>query len=739
MGGISDCLTRLFVVKIVLEKQSAYSFHYQRRLHQQFIEYMKNIFADTGLLAEHLPDYESRSGQLEMAEAVAELLEKEGRGESSDLDIPQANCLIVEAETGLGKTLAYLVPAALSGRRVVVSTNTRNLQDQILKREIPFIRKYIAPGLTAMSVKGRQNYLCLYRWHQLDTQRHQAHPAIFQDSGQNSVQDSVQGGRKEGEALHKKVEDWLQKTAVADRAELAEVAGNSFFWQKICCLPYFCLGSDCPYHGDCYLNRLRRLAASCQLLVVNHHLLFSDLAVRKNGFGEVLPRYQSVIIDEAHHLENVAGNFFGFSFSKYQVINLITDIEQSMLKKGDGGTISKLSAGILSATRALSGLNEQFATMFPVQKGRFPLADLFVEYPELQKARDVLMTALSSLAEQLDQAKGQDEPWGHYGQRSQDIAQHLDQITSSLISRAEQTQQADEQSNYIQWVERTEKNLTLSATPIDVADELRVTLFASAEHCLFTSATLRTDSGDGGFGYFRQRLGIPEDTKTYSFPSPFDYQKRSLLYVPDDHFPEPTAPEYRNALHQEISRLVTCSKGRALVLFTSFRALELAWHSLQDELPYLLLRQGTCSRSQLLDRFAEETDSVLFAVASFWEGVDVPGESLSLVIIDKLPFEVPTDPVIMARMERIKAAGRNPFMEFQIPRAILALRQGVGRLMRRTNDRGVMAILDVRLFSKFYGRRFRASLPAAPVSRAVQDVEEFFNSERSSLSQETRE
>ncbi|MCI5124854.1 MAG: DEAD/DEAH box helicase, partial [Candidatus Electrothrix sp. AR5] len=251
--GISDCLTRLFVVKIVLEKQSAYSFRYQRRLHQQFIEYMKNIFADTGLLAEHLPDYESRCDQLEMAEAVADLLGKEGRGESSDQDISQANCLIVEAETGLGKTLAYLVPAALSGRRVVVSTNTRNLQDQILKREIPFIQKYIAPGLTAMSVKGRQNYLCLYRWHQLDGQSHQVRPAIFQDSGQ--------GERKESESLHDKVEDWLQRTAVADRSELAGVAGSSFFWQKICCLPYFCLGSDCPYHGDCYLNRLRRLAA----------------------------------------------------------------------------------------------------------------------------------------------------------------------------------------------------------------------------------------------------------------------------------------------------------------------------------------------------------------------------------------------------------------------------------------------------------------------------------------------
>lgn len=682
------------------------------------MEYIKEIFTDTGLLAKHLPNYEPRSGQMKMTEAVFRLLNQEGGGEClDDKETALANCLIVEAETGLGKTLAYLIPAALSGRRVVVSTNTRNLQDQILQREIPFIQKYIAPDLTAMSVKGRQNYLCLYRWHQLDIHKQRT---IFQEP--------TASRKREGQALYEKIKNWLRSTVVADRAELPGLTGTTLLWQKICCLPYFCLGSDCPYAADCHLNRLRRLAASCQLLVVNHHLLFSDLAVRKNGFGEVLPRYQSVILDEAHHLEDVAGKFFGFSFSKYQVIDLTTDIEQSILQQGGEAAVSKQYASMLSAARALAGLNKQFAALFPVRKGRFALAPLFEGHPELQKARDALMTALCSLAEQLDNAKGPDEPWGHYGQRSRDIARQLDRITSPFIARDKQ----DEPSDYVQWLERTEKNLTLSATPIDIADELRATLFAGAEHCLFTSATLRTDSGDEGFGYFCQRLGMPEGTETRSFPSPFEYQKRSLLYVPADSFPEPTHAEYRRALHHEILQLVTCSRGRALLLFTSFRALELAWNSLQDKLPYPLLRQGSCSRSRLLAHFAEQTDSVLFAVASFWEGVDVPGESLSLVIIDKLPFEVPSDPVIMARMEKIKAAGGNPFMEFQIPRAILALRQGVGRLIRCGNDRGVMAILDVRLFSKFYGRRFRASLPTAPVSRAVQDAEFFFSEQLSS-------
>jgi ATP-dependent DNA helicase DinG len=685
---------------------------------------MEEIFSETGLLAENLPRYEFRSGQLEMAKAVAELLSREARQTGPDQNVPQAHCLIMEAGTGLGKTLAYLIPAALSGRRVVVSTNTRNLQDQILKREIPFLQKYIMPGLSAMSVKGRQNYLCLYRWHQLDSQNQQT---IFQGLPVEK--------KEQGLDLYRQLKDWLKKTRIADRAELVALSGNSLLWQKVCCLPHFCLGADCPYAHDCYLSRLRRLAASCQILVVNHHLLFSDLAVRKNGFGEVLPRYQSVIIDEAHHLENVAGNFFGFSFSRYQVIDLIADIEQSMLKKGKRAETDQQYAGILAAARALAGLNEQFAAAFPVQKGRFPLAGLFAEQPALKKARDTLSAALSALADQLDKARAQDQPWGHYGQRSQDIGQHLEEITAPFLGTGTTTAR----NNYIQWVERTEKNLTLSATPIDVADELKSTLYAGAEHCLFTSATLRTGSGERGqkkrgekkgnhgFVYFRQRLGIPEETTASSFPSPFDYQKQSLLYVPGNDFPEPTDSAYRAALHQKILQLIHCSQGRALVLFTSFRALDLAWHSLQDALPYPLLRQGTCSRSLLLEHFAGEINSVLFAVASFWEGVDVPGESLSLVIIDKLPFEVPTDPVIMARMEKIKAAGGNPFMELQIPRAILMLRQGVGRLMRHANDQGVMAILDVRLFSKFYGRRFRTSLPDAPVCRAVQDVKMFFN------------
>lgn len=304
-------------------------------------------------------------------------------------------------------------------------------------------------------------------------------------------------------------------------------------------------------------------------------------------------------------------------------------------------------------------------------------------------------------------------------QRCDDLGQRLEKISN----RSTFDKQKEQEQQYVHWFERTEKNLTLSATPVDIANDLQTALFANVRHCVFTSATLSTDAG---FSYFSSRLGIPETMETFSFPSPFDYSNQTLLYVPDNRFPEPNDSRCRKELHKEIKALLNCSRGRALVLFTSFQAMELAWHSLRDELDYPMLRQGTSSRHQLLSSFAEETDSVLFAVASFWEGVDVPGESLSMVIIDKLPFEVPSDPVLMARIERIKAAGGNPFFEFQVPRAILGLRQGVGRLMRRSKDRGVMAVLDVRLFSKAYGRKFLKSLPPAPLSRDIRDVKDFF-------------
>lgn len=652
---------------------------------------MDSIFGPGGTLATQLVGYESRPGQLTMAKAIEHLL----CNNDEDLPLDQATSLVVEAETGLGKTLAYLIPAVLSGNRVVVSTNTRNLQDQILLREIPLIQEFIDPDLKALCVKGRQNYLCLYRWRQL--------------------QASQQGDLFE-EGAEESIEPWIAATVHGDRSELSWLAASSPLWQKICCLSHFCLGTSCPEATGCFLNRLRRDAAASRVLIVNHHLLFSDLAVRKTGYGEVLPRYETVIFDEAHHVENVATTFFGFTFSRYQIIDLTNDVERSASVELAG----KRQQAVLKATLRMVSAIDRFVAAFPQERGRFLLDPLMRHHPETLPLRDDLLAALEHLVMTLDPLSAIEGPWQQYADRTQDLAARLRLIMAERFDDL-----AMEELRYTYWFERSERNLTLFATPVDVATELQSTLFALVRHCVFTSATLTTG---GNFGYFLERLGLAKDTPTLSLASPFDYQHRTLVYIPDTGFPEPTGAGYQPALHACMETLITHAKGRTLVLFTSLAAMDHAYHGLRDRLAYPLLLQGEAPRRQLLHQFSQDTDSVLFAVASFWEGVDIPGESLSLVIIDKLPFEVPTDPVIMARINRIQALGGKPFFDFQVPRAILTLRQGAGRLMRTASDRGVIAILDTRLFTKGYGRQFLRSLPPSPVTRDLKEVAAFFSS-----------
>jgi len=367
---------------------------------------MEEIFGREGLLAHHLTGYEPRPGQQEMATAVSGLLFAESH--SGDVGTIQADSLVVEAETGLGKTLAYLVPAVLSGRRVVISTNTKNLQDQILEREIPFIKEYIDPELKALCVKGRQNYLCLYRWHQMA---------------------SVGQGELFDDSSHQRIEFWIRHTRFADRAELDWLSSGAPLWHKICCQSHFCLGADCPDAADCFLNRLRREAAGCRLLVVNHHLLFSDLAVRCGGYGEVLPRYEAVIFDEAHHVETVATQFFGRSFSRYQVQDLAGDIERSGLE----GLSREQQKKLFKKVHALSGRMEQFAAMFPRERGRFPLQELLVAGSGLMEKRDGLLRAFEQLAEQLDSVDAGQEPWTQYGVRCQELIAQLEFITAEFF------------------------------------------------------------------------------------------------------------------------------------------------------------------------------------------------------------------------------------------------------------------------------------------------------------------
>lgn len=646
---------------------------------------MEAVFAGQGLLAQTLPGHEERPGQLRMATAIARTLD------TPDWEaLGRANLLAVEAGTGTGKTLAYLVPAVLCGQKVVISTNTLNLQDQILNKEIPFLREHIAPRLSAICVKGRQNYLCLYRWQQ------------FASSPQRQLFADTR------DLQH--LQEWLAATETGDRAELDWLADNSPLWQAISATTSQCLGSHCPEAGPCFISRLRKKAGQAQLLIVNHHLFFSDLALRRFGQAEVLPRYETVIFDEAHHLENVATRYFGISFSHYQVLDLVKDLETAALADLAG----RQKEGVVQTGRALAKQVELFAAIFPAERGRFPLAGFAEKSPLWEEERQKLADQIRALAGQLQKAVAVAESWQGMLRRAEDLLENFLAITGEMDPAK------------VYWYERREKTVALSASPIDIAGELHEFLYQQTKSVVFTSATLTTA---GSFAYFRGRLGLPEETETLILDTPFDYRNRTLLHVPGKGFPEPAAREFPAAARQLMRDLILAAGGRTLLLFTSVNAMLGAHDFLGQALPYPLLLQGEAPKARLLEEFRRQTRSVLLAVASFWEGVDVPGEALSCVIIDKLPFEVPSDPVVMARLERIREEGGNPFFDFQVPRAILTLRQGVGRLLRTGTDRGVLAICDVRLFSKQYGKLFLQSLPPSPVCREMETVRSFFAEE----------
>ncbi len=647
---------------------------------------LDDIFKAGGTLSEALAGFEPREGQRAMAEAVTSALTPSVAEEYSE---PSAQIIVVEAETGIGKTLAYLIPAVLSGKRVVVSTATLNLQDQIIDKDIPLVARILGQDIPALCLKGRQNYLCLYRWYQY---RSNPQLSLF------------------AEPWVEKIDTWLQSTKTGDRAELDWLGERSGFWPKVSSHSNHCLGGDCPEAAGCFINQLRKLAGSCRVIVVNHHLFFSDLALRKAGFGEVLPRYEAVIFDEAHHLENVASAFFGKNFSHYQLIDLLGDIELEA-RAHRPEVVDRL----LTLQTGLKQRADAFTQIFPPHPGRFPLESLTQQMPQGTWYAEVelLSTGIIGLFDCLKAMEGQGEVWSHLADRAQELNGLLREIALFIGNKNQE---------YVYWYEKRERSVALSATPIKVAEELRA-LYASVNACVLTSATL---SSGGSFAYIKERLGLDDVVECRQLKSPFDYERRTLLYLPEVGFPEPSADEFIKSVCVRILDLLKLSEGRALILCTSYKGMDALATFLEMRLDYPILVQGTASRNSLLRSFREETHSVLLATASFWEGVDVVGEALSCVIIDKLPFEVPSDPVIQARIARIKAEDGNPFFDFQVPRAILALRQGVGRLMRSSTDRGVIAIMDVRLYTKGYGRTFLKSLPPSPVTRDIRDIAAFF-------------
>jgi len=625
---------------------------------------MAEVLGAKGILAEGLDSYEYRPQQVEMAEAIRRALQEGGD-------------LIVEAGPGTGKTFAYLIPAIYSGHKVVVSTGTKNLQEQLFFKDIPLLREILPIKFTAAYMKGRENYLCRRRF------------AIFNRQPLFKVLEDA--------SFFKEVHTWASRTETGDRAELGGVPEAFSAWAEICCSREHCLGTECPDHKRCFLTRMRQAAAQAQVLVVNHHLFFADLAIRDAG-GEVIPRYKRVIFDEAHQLEEVITAYFGLAVSNYRVEELARDIHRELA----AGRRSPID--LEGAVDDLRGKGAQLFTLFQGE-----------ERYRLREFDPMVFSLLSDIKRCLSALRGimvkrsENEEIASMIRRTQELGGDLEFILS----------QGDAQ--YVYWCENRGRGVFLRASPIDVWPELSRRLYPRLKAAVFTSATLSTQ---GGFAYFRERLGL-QDAAELILPSPFDMQRQVVIYLPPG-LPEPNAPAFPNAAAKEIEAILAITQGRAFVLFTSYKNMREVYGILKGRLPYRLLIQGDGPKHLLLEKFKEDVSSVLFGTGSFWEGVDVPGEALSCVIIDKLPFDPPTEPVNQARIERLANQGENPFYQYQIPAAIITLKQGLGRLIRSTEDRGVLSILDSRILTKEYGKLFLQSLPAAPVVQKREAIKRVF-------------
>ena len=653
---------------------------------------LEEIFSKNGLLEKNLHNFEVRPGQQRMAQEVGKILCSQNQ-EDTDSD-ETGKVLVIEAETGVGKTLAYLLPAVLADQKIVISTATITLQDQIIDKEIPLAEKILQTSIAVACVKGRENYLCRQRWFQYLASK-QLNATLWRDD----------------DLTH--LEKWTETTETGDRAEIGYLTDSSPLWKKICSTSHTCLGSDCPESSLCFVNQLRKNAGYAKILVVNHHLFFSDLALRQQGYAEVLPRYSSVIFDEAHHIENIASVFFGISFSHYQVFDLLQDIAHYADEELD----SKQKNKLMAISETVRSRSEDFLVHFARFRGRYQLSECICEIGQTTWDRlvDDLLASLKRLVASFAEISLAGEKGKLLGKRTEELHNTFTFATKDPEGLTDMSR--------VYWCEKREKTLVFSSTPLHVADLLRQHLYSSVNACILTSATLAIN---GDFSYLRTQLGLPDDALYHTFCSPFNYAHRTILYVPDKSFPEPTAPSYPQLLNQEIYEIIQRCHGRTLILCTSLKSMDSVADFLEPKLRYPLLVQGRAPRHLLLQQFRDLVDSVLLAVASFWEGVDIPGEALSCVIIDKLPFEVPSDPVLQAKIREVNNAGGKAFFDFQIPRAVLTLRQGGGRLMRTAQDKGVIAILDSRLFTKSYGKVFLKSLPDSRIVRDLAQIDEFW-------------
>ena len=634
--------------------------------------HVDRVFAEDGALARAIPEYEPRAGQREMAGAVAAVMSEGG-------------VLLSQAGTGTGKTLAYLVPAILSRRRVLVSTGTKNLQEQIVYKDLPELREALGIPFTATCMKGRGNYLCLHRF---DTFREDGQAMTFADPD-----------------LVGAVAQWASETDTGDRAELEGLPEDLPFWSEISATSENCLGSKCPRHDECFITRMRQRAAESDLVIVNHHLLCADASVRRNAYGEVIPECHVAIIDEAHQLEDVATQYFGFSVSTYRIEDLVRDGEHCLA----AGQVTEDQGEV---RRALDRVRNRGLNFFlAIQSARLAEASRVnaSRLAEVSGPGALLIEALDGLQSTLTLVKDAPDDLQALAGRAGDVRDEM-----KFLLRANDP-------DFVYYVEARGRGLFLRASPIDVSSIVREVLLERMQATVLTSATL---SVNGSFDYVRRRLGVREADEVL-LPSEFDYRQQALLYLPT-RMPDPRSPAFGPAASREIVELLRRSQGRAFVLFTSYAMMRAVEQEVMAQLEFPLLVQGSAPRSVLLKQFRSLGNAVLLATASFWQGVDVVGEALSCVIIDKLPFASPADPITAARIEAINARGDNAFSDYQLPLAILTLQQGLGRLIRHRQDRGVLAVLDPRIRTKTYGAQFLASMPPAPVTSRLEDVATFF-------------